>query len=378
MSKHDTHKTELKKAHEVGLRAETILQTSLDGFCVINPDGVILETNQTYCTIIGYSKEELIGKHLADIEAFGTRDQISEHMSEVMEKGYCCFETKHYHKDGTTLEIEVSTQLCDYGKQKLLFSFFRKITEKKKLASDLEIYKDKVLRAQKHAYIAAMGTIVAHQLNQPLTVINMRLGKALELVEESSCSPKCLRNVKVSLVEAKRAASIIRKFHQYSRDPDLETTGKVKISDTANRIISLLSEKAVHTKMAITAKGLSKLPDVEISEPALEQILYIIIQNSIEASDDRKQNKLDILGKVIDGFIELQFLDDCCGIAPENLEKIFEAFFSTKSDGKGFGLGLDIVQQILISCGGDIRVESQLGKGATFYITIPISNNTKA
>ena len=67
-----------------------------------------------------------------------------------------------------------------------------------------------------------------------------------------------------------------------------------------------------------------------------------------------------------------------CGIAPENFDKIFEPFFSTKSDGKGIGLGLDIVQQILISCGGEIRVESQLGKGATFYVTLLISNNANA
>ena len=752
MSKHDKHKMESKKAHEVGLRAETILQASLDGFCVVDTEGVILEVNSAYCAISGYSKEELVGKHLDDIEANETSEQVSEHIREVMEKGYCCFETKHYHKDGTILDIEVSSQLFDYGKNKYFFSFFRNITNRKQIEEDLSLknkainssinaiaivdldgklsyvnsaflamwgysdeaevlgrfavqfwadvdraeeikktvedkggwlgelvarrkdgstlavelsaslvrdegnnpvclmasfvditekkkvveelkktkgrlehilstnpattytckvgddwaatfisenvrnqfgheprqfledpnfwlahihpgdsqhilaelsrllendyhiheyrflhkdgsyrwvhdevrlirdeegkplecigywmditdlkkteealresedryktlfqdaaegilvadietkklkyanpaicrilgytekeikgmhvhdihpkedleyvlsefeaqargektlalsipclqkdgtivyaninaaeimidgrvcnvgfftniteykrikdelenHKDKVLNAQKHAYIASMGAIVAHQLNQPLTAINMRLGKALEMVEESNCSPKCLDNVKKSLAEAKRAASIIRKFRQYSRDPDLEITGKVKISDTANRIIPLLSEKAVHTKMAITAKGLSKLPDVEINETALEQILYIIIQNAIEASDGKRQHKLNILGKFVDGFIELQFSDDCCGIAPENLEKIFEPFFSTKSDGKGIGLGLDIVRQILISCGGEIWVESKLGKGATFYVTLPISNNSNS
>ena len=124
--------------------------------------------------------------------------------------------------------------------------------------------------------------------------------------------------------------------------------------------------------------GLGDLPEVKTNEMALEQIFLIIIQNAIEAADGRKEHKLDITGKFADGNIELQFADDCCGIAPENLDRIFEPFFSTKTEDKGMGLGLDIVQQILISCGGQIRVESQLGKGTTFYVTLPVSNSMKS
>ena len=368
-------KARKQKIYEIDHRAEIILQASIDGFCVIGTDGAILDVNPAYCAISGYSKEELVGNHLADIEAIETREQISEHIREVIEKGYCRFETKHQRKDGTILDIEVSSQFCDHEKDKFFFSFFRDITEQKQLACQLEIYKDKVLKAQNHAYIASMGAIVAHQLNQPLTIINMRLGKALEIVNESNCSPKCLSNVKESLAEAKRAAAIIKKFRQCSKDPALETTGKVNISNTTNRMVTMLSEKAEQAKIDIFTKNLKLLPEVEINETALEQILYIIVQNAIEAANGRKRHTLDILGKCINGSIELQFADDCGGISPEILEKIFEPFFSTKSDDKGIGLGLDIVQQILMSCSGEISVESVFGKGAAFYVTLPISNN---
>jgi signal transduction histidine kinase len=126
--------------------------------------------------------------------------------------------------------------------------------------------------------------------------------------------------------------------------------------------------------MRIAIKGLRDLPEVETNKTALEQIFLIIIQNAIEAADGRKSHKLDITGKFADDNIELQFSDDCCGIAPENLDKIFEPFFSTKTKDKGMGLGLDIVQQILISCGGQIRVESRTGTGTTFYVTLPVAN----
>jgi len=117
------------------------------------------------------------------------------------------------------------------------------------------------------------------------------------------------------------------------------------------------------------------LPEVEITETALEQIFFIIIQNAIEAADGKKGHQLTMSAGQTGKKVELRFSDDCCGIPPENLEKIFEPFFSTKSHEGGMGLGLEIVHHILIACGGEIRVESQPGKGSTFYVTLPISSN---
>jgi PAS domain S-box-containing protein len=247
------------------------------------------------------------------------------------------------------------------------------ITERKQLEAERENYREKLLKAQRHTYISSMGSIVAHQVNQPLTVINFLLGRAIEHIEEASCSPAILKDVKESLAAAKKAAAIIHKFRQYFHAPALENVGKVNISDVADRILSVLSEKAIQAVIRISIKGLGDLPEVETNEMALEQIFFIIIQNAIEAADGQKLHQLDITAKCADGNIELQFSDDCCGIANENIDKIFEPFFSTKTKDKGMGLGLDIVQHLLIDYGGQIRVESRHAKGTTFYLTLPIN-----
>ena len=153
----------------------------------------------------------------------------------------------------------------------------------------------------------------------------------------------------------------------------MEDVDKVNVSAVTDRIVSVLSERAKQAKMRISTKGLGELPLIEINEMSLEQLFLIMIQNSIEAADGQKSHELDITGKFADDNIELQFADDCSGIAPENLDRIFEPFFTTKTGDKGLGLGLDIVQQILINCSGQIRVESKLGRGTTFYVTLPIS-----
>ncbi len=372
--------TERKRA-EVALkeskeRYKALFEGAAEGILVADTETKEFKyANPAICRMLGYSEEELIQMGITDIHSKEDLEHVISEF-EVQERGKRSLSPciPCLRKDGTIVYADINSTNVMIDGRECSVGFFTDITEHKRIKADVENYKEKIYQAQKHAYIASMGSIVAHQLNQPLTAINMRLGKALEMVEESNCSPKCLKNIKESLAEAKRAVSTIKKFRQSSRDPDLETAGKVQVSDIAKRIISLSSERAQQAKIKIFPKNLCDLPEAEINETALEQILYIIIQNAIEASDGKKQHKLNIFGKFADGLIELQFSDDCCGIAPENLDKIFEPFFSTKFDGKGLGLGLDIVQQILISYGGEIRVESKLGKGATFYVTLPISN----
>ena len=250
----------------------------------------------------------------------------------------------------------------------------RDLSVQKQFEAERETYKENLLKAQRHAYIGSMGAIVAHQVNQPLTKINILLDRAIEQLEKESCSPSALKDVKEGLVEVKNAASIIQEFRQHSKDPALKGVANVNVSAVADRIVSVLYERAKQFQVFIATKGLGDLPEVETNETALEQIFLIIIQNALEAADGQKSYKLDITGKFVDDSIELQFSDDCCGIAPENLDRIFEPFFSTKTGDKGMGLGLDIAQQILMSYGGQIRVESKPGKGTTFYITLPISD----
>jgi len=372
--------TERKKAEEALRESEerykALFECAAEGIIVADTETKEFKyANPAICKMLGYTEEELGRLGVRDIHPKEDLQHIiSEFEAQARGEKTLSSSIPCLRKDGTIMYADINTAMVLIDGRQCNVGFFTDITERKRIKAELENYKEKVLQAQKHAYIASMGSIVAHQLNQPLTTINMLLAKALELEQaKDNCCPPVLQRIEKSLTEAKKAASIIRKFHQYSRDPTLETTTKVNVSSTVNRIIFMLSERAEQAKINISTKSLDDLPEVEINETALEQLFLIIIQNAIEASDGRKKHRLNIGGGFADSKIELQFSDDCCGIAPENLDKIFEPFFSTKSDSKGIGLGLDIVQQILISYGGEIRVESQFGKGATFYVTLPIS-----
>ena len=377
--------TEYKRAEDMLRESEgrykTLFQGASEGILVADIETKELKyANPAICKMLGYTEEEMKRMRVLDIHPKENLEYVlSEFEAQARGEKVLSPSIPCLRKDGTMIYADINTTKLMIDGRECNVGFFTDITKRKRIKADLENYKEKVLQAQKHAYISSIGAIVAHQVNQPLTTINMLLEKALELKQaKDNFCPPVLQRIEKSLTEAKKATSIIRKFHQYSRDPALESTTNVNVSSTVNRIILMLSERAERAKINISTKSLDDLPEVEISETALEQLFLIIIQNAIEASDGRKKHRLNIGGGFADSKIELQFSDDCCGIAPENLDKIFEPFFSTKSDSKGIGLGLDIVQQILISYGGEIRVESQFGKGATFYVILPISNTLKS
>ena len=356
------------KASEVRFRK--LSEAAFEGIG-IHRNKKIFDVNPKFIEMFGYTLDELDNMSCLNLIHPDFREILDRYIDAGKTGPH---ETIGLRKNGSTFPIEIQGRAISDQGHRYGIGVIRDLSVKKQLEDEREMYKERVLKAQKHAYIGSMGAIVAHQVNQPLTKINILLDRAIDQIEEKSCCTSILQSIKDSLAEAQKAALIIRKFRENSKDSALEGTGKVNVGIVANNIVSVLSERTRQAKIIISLKGLEDLPELEINETALEQIFLIIIQNAIEAADGQKSHKLGITGKFAEGNIELQFADDCSGIAPENLDRIFKPFFSTKAEDQGLGLGLDIVQQLLIICGGQIRVESQIGKGTIFYITLPISN----
>jgi PAS domain S-box-containing protein len=122
------------------------------------------------------------------------------------------------------------------------------------------------------------------------------------------------------------------------------------------------------------AKAVSDtLPAIRTPENELEHLFFILAQNAVQAADGSENRCLLITGSSHDGRIELQFRDNCSGIEPANLPKLFKPFFTTKPPGKGTGLGLCIAQRIVQQRGGQISVQNRYGQGAIFTVTLPVN-----
>lgn len=160
---------DITKQKHTHLQYEIILKTAMDGFGVFSRDGNILEVNDAYCNLVGYSREELLSMNLVDIEASESTDRIKQHIIELMDSGSHRFETRHKRKDGKFIDLEVSANNLTLDGCRL-FAFFRDITERKKAEVDLRRERDK---AQKYLDVAGV-IFVALDKEGIVTLINQK------------------------------------------------------------------------------------------------------------------------------------------------------------------------------------------------------------
>ncbi|MBW2066652.1 MAG: PAS domain S-box protein, partial [Deltaproteobacteria bacterium] len=117
---------------------EMILQTTMNGFYLIDMDGKILDTNLAACQITGYDRDELIGAQVRSFDVGGAEEEVTDHAKRVMKEGSHRFEVRHKHKNGHILDLEFSTNYVKTGNESFFFVFFRDITEMKRAAQVLK------------------------------------------------------------------------------------------------------------------------------------------------------------------------------------------------------------------------------------------------
>ena len=115
---------------------------------------------------------------------------------------------------------------------------------------------------------------------------------------------------------------------------------------------------------------------IGIARKDMEQLFFALVDNAIMAADQKSDQQLTISGSTKNDYIELKFSDNCSGITHENIDKVFQPFFTTKDESQGTGLGLSVVQLIASQMKGKVWVESVAGKGSTFFVTLPINGST--
>jgi len=126
--------TERKKAEE---KLQSILKTALDGFWMINLKGKLLEVNDSYCKMVGYTREELLKMSISDLEAAENPEEVAQHIAKIIEQGHASFESRHRRKDGKIIDVEISANYLG-GDEGQFFIFARDITDRKQAEGQLQ------------------------------------------------------------------------------------------------------------------------------------------------------------------------------------------------------------------------------------------------
>ena len=237
-----------------------------------------------------------------------------------------------------------------------------------------EFTKNKIMESDRLALIGQLSANVAHELNNPLQGIVTYSHLLLEDLPQDDPSRDSLEKI---VIQANRSRDIIRGLLDFSRQRKPDKT-LCEVNNVLKECVSLLEKQALFHNILISSDLDKDLPLTIIDPSQIERVFINIIVNAADAMDGN--GKLNIATRLdpVDKFIEVVFTDTGHGIAKENLEKIFDPFFTTKDTGHGVGLGLAISFGIIKEHNGTISVESEIGKGTTFTVRLPVTTEEES
>jgi two-component system NtrC family sensor kinase len=257
------------------------------------------------------------------------------------------------------------------------FMTTRKLLQKLAAANEQTFFLDeKLVQSQKLASIGELSAGIGHEINNPLAIISQETEWMQHLLKQiGERDPKEAAELQDSLKEVLRQVDRCREITQNlldfarKKEPVFQEVNVNKLIDDLSRLVE---KETIQYHIEIRKDFQQDLPLVHTDAPSLRQVVLNLLTNATHAI--QKDGKIRIATRRSEnGSVDIIVEDTGCGIPKDHLTKIFDPFFTTKAEGKGTGLGLSICHGIVDKLGGRISVSSEVGKGATFVVTLPIN-----
>jgi two-component system NtrC family sensor kinase len=363
---------ELKEANEFLMN---LIESSVDGIIVTDMKGDILIFNRGAENILGYKAEEVTGKmNIRSIYPPGVAKEVMEKLKSSDYGGMgklTSFPLVHRRKDGELIEGDLSASLIydENGKEIASVGIFKDLRERLRIERELREMQQALLQSEKLAAMGKLTSQIAHELNNPIYGIM----NTLELLKtEVPPESKRRRILELSLSETQRLAEMLRNMLSFSK-PEEEKRRPVKINELVEGILLVMEKQMKESNIKVETYFDETLPEVMASTNQMRQVMLNLLKNAKEAMP--KGGSLTVRTSLEDHKVMVAIQDTGVGIPEELRDKIFEAFFTTKQKVKGVGLGLSVCYGIIKDHGGEIRVESEVDKGTTFTILLPMSSH---
>ena len=229
--------------------------------------------------------------------------------------------------------------------------------------------------ANKMASIGRLAAGVAHEINNPLAIINEKAGliKDLFTLKDDYGKDQKLIGIVDSIIDSvARCGRITKRLLRFARHMNFSIQA-INLEEVIHEVLDFLNKEAEYRSIAVSVVVQNDIPAFESDRGKLQQIFLNIINNAFAAMSDG--GHLDITAEMKGrDSVSIAVTDDGCGIPDADLPHIFEPFFSTKTGQGGTGLGLSITYSLVHEIGGGISVQSEVGKGTTFIITLPLTS----
>jgi two-component system sensor kinase FixL len=381
-------------------RLAGIINSALDSIITIDSDQRVLMFNGgaekmfrcTAAEAIGQSLDRFIpprfrSSHSKDIRKFGGTGVTTRTMG-------AAHAVSGLRPNGEEFPVEASISQIEVGGQKFYTVIMRDITERKRAEGKLKEANQSLERALaelqakrdeltgmtqqlwQKSKLATMGELaasIAHELNNPLATVGLRAETLLMQMPED---PDKRKSLEIIAQEVDRMASLVNNLLQFSRRSHRQVSTVDPREEIANSV-EFVHYHLRSGKIEVVRHFADPLPTIQADRPQLHQLFLNLLTNASDAMPAGGKLTMHVVSSILDDAeaVAIEFADTGEGITTENLERIWDPFFTTKPEGKGTGLGLAICRRIVEEHGGTIGIQSEVGRGTTVRIVFPATSN---
>ena len=230
--------------------------------------------------------------------------------------------------------------------------------------------KSQLIQSEKLAALGHLASAMAHEIDNPLAIIS---GIAQLMLEEVREQPTWVENLQRIVAQTDRASDIIERLLRFAKPSPPVQREPVDVNAAVQDALFLVQRQLAYEKVQVVTRLAADLPPVMGNANQLQEVCLNLVINAFEAMPEGGTLRIETERQVHPTHVVIRFADSGPGIRPDLQPRIFEPFFTTKERGKG--LGLFVTHQIVSSHGGLIRIKSQVGKGATFAVHLPVATS---
>lgn len=373
---------ELQASHEALRKSEgrwrAVYENSAVGIVLTCMDGIIIEANPAYQSMLGYAAEEIRGVSLMEITGESDRDTTRSHIGQLVSGA-----VREYHlqkcyrrKDGNMLWASASVSLIpgSDGMAPMLVGIVEDITERKRAEETLAQTQVELARVARVTTMGELAASIAHEVNQPLAAIVTNGQASLRWLAAQPPNVKEANDALQHVIrDANRASGVIARIRGFIRRCE-PVRAEAHIGDVIADVVGLIQSEAGSLDIVLTTEVAPELPMVAVDRVQLQQVILNLLMNAVEALTQVTGRPRSVAVRArrhgADAIV-VAVSDVGPGLDAQHVGTIFDAFHTTKPT--GMGMGLSISRSIVESHGGRLWCTPNDGPGVTFRFTLPVA-----
>jgi PAS domain S-box-containing protein len=349
-----------------------LVDSNIIGVLIGNPDGHVQEANQAFLRIVGYDQADLAAGRLRRLELTPPEwhDRDDRAVVEMRTTGTVQpFEKEYFRKDGSRVPVLIGGATLDERGDAVVI-FVLDLTERKRAEAELT-------HANRVATMGQLTASIAHEVNNPIAALLVNAETAVRWLDrQPPNSEKAKPLIDRIVSDGKRAADIVRRIRDFSKKAPMRKED-LEINEAILEIMRLTRVAASEHSVSVKTRLSEGLPHIFGDRVQLQQVILNLIMNAIEAMSEVSEGSHELLissGKADSDGVLITVSDSGPGLPEVNPDRIFEAFYTTKSS--GLGMGLSICRSIVEAHGGRLWATPNEPHGAVFCMTLPIGEKS--